>query len=338
VRRIKWAVLLTAVLLLAAACGEDDGGTDAGAEGGDGGQAASTEGLRVAYASDLDPNDMADQMGIESAGAEVITLNEDSQVVAGLTRGDVDVGNIGFTEAIKASQSGVPLKIFYVSQRTFEFVMVSQPEITSFDQLAGEKVAFHEPGSGTEIEQRQLVRQHDPALEDEIDWVVLPESPNRAAALAAGEIAASSIEYADLLAIQKQGDFNVLGTWTDIEGSSADAVSTVWVTSEDYYNENKATLEAFAEELQKGYDKFYDDKEGWLDFASEKLPDVDRETLSETYDFYKEQGMYPQSGEPPITPELWASWNEFFTQIGEYEQPASEEIVDYDIVKSVAGG
>jgi ABC-type nitrate/sulfonate/bicarbonate transport system substrate-binding protein len=337
VRRMRWAVLLMVASLLAAACGgDDDAGGSAG--GGDGGQAASTEGLRVAYASDLDPNDMADQIGIESAGAEVTTLNEDSQVVAGLNRGDVDVGNIGFTEAIKASQSGVPLKIFYVSQRTFEFVMVSQPEITSFDQLAGEKVAFHEPGSGTEIEQRQLIRQHDPALEDQIDWVVLPESPNRAAALVAGEIAASSIEYADLLAIQKEGDFNILGTWTDIEGPSADAVSTVWVTSEEYYNENKATLEAFAEELQKGYDQFYEDKEAWLDFASERLPDVDRETLSETYDFYKEQEMYPQSGEPPITPELWESWNEFFTQIGEYDQPASEEVVDYELVKAVAGG
>jgi ABC-type nitrate/sulfonate/bicarbonate transport system substrate-binding protein len=337
VRRIRWAVLVTAISLLAAACGGDDEGADTGSADG-GGEAASTEGLRVAYASDLDPNDMADQIGIESAGAEVTTLNEDSQVVAGLNRGDVEVGNIGFTEAIKASQSGVPLKIFYVSQRTFEFVMVSQPEITSFDQLAGEKVAFHEPGSGTEIEQRQLVRQHDPALEDQIDWVVLPESPNRAAALAAGEIAATSIEYADLLAIQKQGDFNILGTWTDIEGPSADAVSTVWVASEEYYNENKATLQAFAEELQKGYDQFYEDKEAWLDFASERLPDVDRETLSETYDFYEEQEMYPQSGEPPITPELWETWNEFFTQIGEYDQPASEEIVDYELVSSVAGG
>jgi hypothetical protein len=48
--------------------------------------------------------------------------------------------------------------------------------------------------------------------------------------------------------------------------------------------------------------------------------------------------MYPQSGEPPITPELWETWNEFFTQIGEYEQPASEEVVDYELVKAVAGG
>jgi ABC-type nitrate/sulfonate/bicarbonate transport system substrate-binding protein len=337
VRLIKLLSLLMAVGMLAAACGGDDGG-GGGTEEGGGGEAASTEGLRVAYASDLDPNDMADQFGIESAGAEVTTLNEDSQVIAGLNRGDIDVGNIGFTEAIKASQSGVPLKIFYVSQRTFEFVMVSQPEITSFDQLAGERVAFHEPGSGTEIEQRQLVRQHDPALEDKIDWVVLPESPNRAAALVAGEIAASSIEYADLLRIQQEKDFNILGTWTDIEGPSSEAVSTVWVASERFHQENQATLQAFAEELQKGYDQFYEDKQAWLDFASERLPDVDRETLSKTYDFYEEQEMYPQSGEPPITPELWQSWNEFFTQIGEYDQPASEEVVDYEIVNAVAGG
>lgn len=333
-RRTTWLAALAAVLVLGAACGGDDGG--GGGDGdGDGGE---TQPLRVAYASDLDPNDISDQFGIQAAGGEVVELTEDSAVIAGLIRGDVDVGNIGLTEAIKASQTGVPIKIFFVAQRRFEFVMVSQPDITSFDQLAGKRVAYHAPGSGTEILQRVLVRQFDPALEDEINWVVLPESPNRAAAMVAGEIDVTSLEFADVLTLQAEGDYNIIGTWGDIEGPSADAVSTIWVTSEEFYDQNADRLEEFAGHLADGYATFYEDKQAWVDLASELLPDVDTGRLEQSYDFYLEQEMYPQSGEAALTPELWADMDAFFTEIGEYEDPASDEIVDYEIIQTASSG
>ena len=333
-RRYRWAALLLALMITAGACGDDD---DDGGAGGDGGEGGGTEGLEVAYASDLDPNDIADQFGLQAAGAEVVELTEDSAVIAGLIRGDVQVGNIGLTEAIKAAQTGVPIKIFYVSQKRFEFVMVSQEDITAFDDLAGKRVAYHSPGSGTEILQRVLVRQHDPGLEDEIDWVVLPESPNRAAAMIAGEIDVTSLEFADVLTLQEEGEFNVLGDWGDIEGPSANAISTVWVASEDFYNENTDTLAEVAGHLQEGYDTFYEDKDAWTQLAAETV-EVDEDRLSQSYDFYNETEMYPVSGTPSLTPELWAELDEFFIQIGEYEDPASDEIVDYDIIEQASGG
>lgn len=323
-RMIRWLALVLVTVVFASACG---GGPTAG----DGGEVRA---LRVAYASDLDPNDIADQIGLRSIGAEVTELTEDSAVIAGLIRGDVDVGNIGLTEAIKAAQTGVPVKIFYVSQRKFEFVMVSQPEITSFDDLAGKRVAYHAPGSGTEILQRLLVRQHDPALEDKIKWVVLPESPNRAAAMIAGEIDATSLEFADVLTLQEEGNFNILGTWADIEGPSSEALSTVWVASEEFWQANRDRLRELATALQQGYDTFYADKQVWLDLATEILPDVDEERLSRSYDFYRESEMYPRSGEAPLTPELWQTNDRFFREIGEYEDPASDEIVDYEIIQA----
>lgn len=331
-RRHRWVVLLLGLMLVASACGGDDGGGTGGTDE-DGG----TEGLRVAYASDLDPNDVADQFGIQAAGAEVVELTEDSAVIAGLIRGDVDVGNIGLTEAIKAAQTGVPIKIIYVAQKRFEFVMVSQENIKTLDDLAGKKVAYHAPGSGTEILQRVLVRQHDPALEDKIDWVTLPESPNRAAAMIAGEIDVTSLEFADVLTLQEEGKFNVLGLWSDIEGPSSDAISTVWVASEEFYTENQETLAEFATHLQDGYDTFYDDKDAWVELALE-IVKVDENRLNQSYDFYLETEMYPTSGEPPLTPELWQELDEFFVQIGEYEDPASDEIVDYDIIQQASGG
>lgn len=330
------AVVAGALLLLLAACGGDEEEAQPAEEAAEP-AAVSTEGLRVAYASDLDPNDIADQFGLRAAGAKVIELTEDSAVVAGLIRGDVDVGNIGLTEAIKATQTGVPLKIFGVSQRRFEFVMVSQPEITDLSQLAGKRVAYHAPGSGTEILQRVLVRQFDPALEKKIKWVVLPESPNRAAAMLAKRIDVTSLEFADVLTLQGKGDFNVLGEWGDITGPSANAISTVWVASEEFFSENKRKLEALAQKLQEGYGQVYEDKQAWMDLAQEILPDVEAERLSKSYDFYVDQQMYPVAGEPPLTAELWKQLDGFFREIGEYEDPASDEIVAYDLIEKAAG-
>ena len=330
VRLGRYAPLVIGLVLIAAACGGGDDGDSGSGSGG------TEEPIKVGYASDLDPNDVADQIGIEASGAEVTELTEDSAVVAGLIRGDLHVGNIGLTEAIKAVQTGVPLKLFYVSQARFEFVMISQPEITTFDQLAGKKVAYHSPGSGTEILQRVLVRQHDPSLEKEINWVVLPESPNRAAAMAAGEIDVTSLEFADVLTLQEEDDYNILGAWADIDGPSVDAISTVWVASEEYYNENKEGLEEFAINLQEGYTSFYEDKEGWMEKAA-SVVDVDDERLDKTYEFYKEQEMYPVAGEPALTPELWKQLDGFFREIGEYEDPASDDVVDYEIIETASG-
>lgn len=343
----KLAYLLLALLLALTACGGEDAASDGSSDDGDatadpaadgeGDDSDSGEALTVAYASDLDPNDIADQLGLDAAGAEWRALTEDSAVVAGLVNGNFDVGNVDMTAAIKAIQGGVPIKIVYVSQTLPEFIMVSQPDITSLDDLEGATVAYHSPGSLTEIVQRELVRQHDPELEDTIDWTVLPESPNRASAMVAGRIDATSLEFLDVVALQEEGDFNILGDWEDLGGDSANAVATVWVASEEKLATDRDTIVEFLSHLQDGYDRFYEDKDAWMAKAEELLPDADTETLSEAYDYYLEVEMYPQSGEPPLTEERWEGMDGFFRQIGEYEQAAELDMVDLEIVAEVSG-
>lgn len=337
-RKLVSAGAVLAVLALAA-CGGTAEAPDTPAPGAttDGGL-ASTDGIRVAYASDLDPNDIADQLGLVEAGADVDFLTEDSAVVAGLQNGNYDVGNIDITAAIKAIQAGVPLKIVYVAQDSPEFVMVSQADITELSQLAGKTVAYHASGSLTEILQRELVKQYDPALEDQISWTVLPESPNRAAAMLAERIDATTLEFLDVLALQDQGDFTVLGSWADLTGSSGDAIATGWVVTEKYLAENRDTLVAFLTTVQAGYDTAYADEAAWTALATQELPDVSAEHLAAAYEYYTSAGMYPTSGTPPITQERWTGLDEFFRQIGEYEQAAPLDMVDLDVVAEVNAG
>jgi ABC-type nitrate/sulfonate/bicarbonate transport system substrate-binding protein len=293
--------------------------------------------LRVGYASALDPNDVADTIGLDLAGAEVTTLTDDSAVVAGLLNDSLDVGNVDFDAAIKARASGVPLKIIYVSQMKPEYDLVAAPGITTVDQLAGKRVGFHAPGSQTEIFIENLLEQKIPDTADQVKLVALEESSRRAQALAAGQLDAAVLEAINYAELQKQGDYQELATWNDLTGRASAARGTAWITTEKKYESDKEALTELVKDLQEGYDVAYADKEAWLAAAEAAVPDVDASLLPAVYETYTESNMYPKSGEPPITPESFAATETFYRSLGGWADEQSDEIVAYDIVEAASG-
>ncbi len=320
---------LGACLVIAGCGGGDSGGGESAAEG--------NAPIRAAYASALDPNDMADQFGLEDAGAKVQTLGDDSAVVAGLLRGDIDVGNVDFDAAMKAATAGVPLKVIYISQAKPEYVFVSRPEIPSLDDLGGKKVGYHAKGSQTEIFARALIEQKAPEVYDDVDFLGLEESSRRAQALVAGRMDATAVEAINLAQLKQEGDYHQLGTWGDLGGQAGAVVGTAWITTEEKYAKDKEQLTEFVKTMQKGYDRFYTDKDGWLAMAKAKLPDVDQSLLPEVYEVYKGQDMYPRSGTPSLTPETFAQNDAFFRDLGEWEDELSDELVAFDLINAGAG-
>lgn len=327
------SLVVTAVLstcLIVAGCGGDDTGGKAGGE-----QAGAP--LRAAYASALDPNDIADQFGLEAAGAKVQTLGDDSAVVAGLLRNSIDVGNVDFDAAMKAATAGVPLKVIYISQAKPEYVFVSRPEIASLEGLAGKKVGYHAKGSQTEIFARALIRQQAPDVYDKVEFLGLEESSRRAQALVAKRLDATAVEAINLAQLKREGDYHQLGTWGDLGGQAGSVVGTAWITTEEKYAKDKKRLTQFVQSMQKGYDRFYTDKDGWLALAKEKLPDVEQPLLPAVYEVYKGQDMYPRSGTPSLTPETFAKNDAFFRDLGEWEDELSDKLVAFDLVNAGAG-
>ncbi len=333
----RFWILLVAGLLVLAACGGGGGDGDGG-EIGEGANPA--EGIRVGYAGGLDPNDMADQWAIDEVGGEVSELAEDSGVVAAIERGDLDVGTIDFVAAVLAREAGANISIFYVTQTTPEFIMVARSDIEDFSDLAGERIAYHCPGCTDEAFLRTLVKQNAPEAYPEVEWLVLEESPVRAQALLAGRFEATDLEALSLAHVFKQapGDFHTLGEWNDLEGDASSVIATVWVANSEDLANDREKYQAFAEEVQAAYDRFYEDKEDWVDLASEKLPDVDASLLPGTYDVYHDVNMYPKSGTPPLTREQFEIIDRFYQEVGEFEKSMSDEIVDWEMIDTVSGG
>jgi ABC-type nitrate/sulfonate/bicarbonate transport system substrate-binding protein len=293
--------------------------------------------LKVAFASDLDPADIADYLGAQESGAEITALNEDSAVMAGLQNGNFDIGNMDGASAIKAAQSGIDVKIVYVSQVIPEFVLVAQSQYKNIGDLAGARVAYHGPGSPTETLPRELARQSGPDLENQINWSVLPESPNRAAAMLGRQIDATALEFGDVLTLQDEGEFTVLGDWSDLKGDSASAFNTVWVTSGKFLETNRDRVVDFLTNVQSAYDEFYQDEAAWTAAVKEQLPDVREDFLPQIYQYYNQASFYPKTGTAPLTAENWANMDTFFQSLGEYNQPADPAMVDFDVIDEVSG-
>jgi NitT/TauT family transport system substrate-binding protein len=284
--------------------------------------------LKVAYASDLDPADVADQIGFGivkdkyGIDLEVTQLTEDAAVVAGLLRGDIGIGNLDVTAAIKAAQVGVPLRVLIPANMAVEFVLIGQPGIKTVQDLKGKKVAFHGPGSGTEILPRMLVEKADGIEQSDVEWIVLPESPNRAAAMEANRIDVTALEFADVVTLQEAGKaYEIIASFYDV---APEAIATTWAVTDDYLKANGPLIEQFVAGMAEGYSTAYTDRDAWMSSAKGIL-DVNEARLGKTYDFYKSINMFPKA--PFYTAEVWDKMNTFYTGAGEYEDPATWDMV-----------
>ena len=327
-KRNGWTVVL--IVLLAIAPAIVWGGGNAEAAG------AEKKELDVVWASDFDPGDVADQLGLQelsaSVGIKVKTteLTEDSAVVASLINGNQDIGTIDVCAAVRAIQMGVPMKIIMPTNAKVEFAMVAQPGINSVKDFKGKKVAFHAPGSMTEILPKLLVDRTEGISQEDIEWVVLPESPNRAAAMKAKRIDVTCLEASDILTLQEEGNFVMLNTFSEV---APEAMATVWVTTEKFYNQYPDLIKGFAISMAKGYKKAQTDKEAWMAKARE-ITQYGDDRLSKTYDIYKKMGMFP-SGEI-LSKDTWDKMISFYVSAGELDDPSSYDVVLGDVVKAAA--
>jgi ABC-type nitrate/sulfonate/bicarbonate transport system substrate-binding protein len=334
VSRFSLLVILAVTACTVAACGSS--GSASTSSSGSSSSSASTTGIKVAYASALDPNDVADQFGLKAAGAKVQTLNEDSAVIAGLQRGSLDVGNVDFNQAVAARDKGLPIKIIYVAQATPEYVFVGRPEIKTLNDLAGKKVGFQEPGSQTELFVKNVVKQKVPAIADKVKFLALAESSRRAQALVAKRLDASPVESINLAQLEKEGDYHQLATWADLAGDASKAIGTVWITTDKEYAKDKARLTAFVKDLQKGYNEAYADKQAWVALAKKTLPDVDASLLPTVYDIYTSRNMYAKSGKPAIDQAIWTANEKFYRSVGEWSKPQTSAVIAFDLVDAGA--
>jgi ABC-type nitrate/sulfonate/bicarbonate transport system substrate-binding protein len=228
-------------------------------------------------------------------------MGGEQAAIAALTRGDIDVAETSYAGAIAAIEQGAKLRLVLTERRVLEFLLVARHGIDSVAQLRGKRIAEDGPGGGgtvfvTAALQRAGLGPKDATL------ITLRDSPSRAAALAAGRIDASPLEFVDFERIRaKTSGLKVL---TTAAKTVPHEPLGVFVASQREITDHPDVVQKFVDAVLDA-NAFFSTPAGerrWIADAKRTVLAGDPPSLvQDTYNYYKRISLYPLRNDP-ITP------------------------------------
>jgi ABC-type nitrate/sulfonate/bicarbonate transport system substrate-binding protein len=325
--------LLVALTLGISACG-DDSSDDGG----------NTERLNVGLTFGLDAASVADKMAFDQAAeelgieVELIETGDPAATVAGLERGDLDIGQFTVRSAIEAIQQDANLTAVVANQMVPDYVVVGDSEVQEPGDLNGARLAHHGPETDTEA-LAELTVERAGLGEDEVELTALEESPNRATALANGRVDAAVLESVDLQQLERQDvDVNVIAEMSDFwpKGSASGA----WLVRDDLIEQDPELVADLVPIFLDTYESLYsgDGRQQWLDeTGTEVLAELNDEGREELLDHLLEIGYWPRRDEP-VTAESHDAAIDFWLQNGLLEEGLPfDEVWDVSAWEESAG-
>jgi len=320
-RRRAFLVVLMAMVLTAAACG---GGDEEGAtttEPGDVTQAPTTTAAPVRLVAvngssqdfiSLVPIAAWEILAEQGIIVEQRFLEEASTAIQAVTQGDAQIAtNIGVNVGVPAVEAGANIVDVVATQRP-TWALAVAPDINSFDDLEGKRLAVHGEASFTRAVSQYFSQLHGFNYEE----LIIPGSEVRAEALAQGQIDASVIDLPDIVQLSKTypGSFKVLST---IGEEFPELIEQdIWL-DRAWAEANPELATTIVEALVAAMRKLSSDSAYALNLAKEQLPEMDEDVLEELVAEYAARDLWPADG--LLTPDRALETLTFFNDVGEIE-------------------
>ena len=238
---------------------------------------------------------------LEEWGADVedVTVTTTAGVQA-LAAGQVDVAAQGADELILGAAEGLDVVAIASQRSRMDYILVTSSDITSIEDLRGKTIGISGPNGFDALLTRMTLIENGMSTDD-VNFVQIGGSGDRAAALLAGRIDAATIFISHWFEIDSQSDdFNDLLYMSELV---PDFTKDVMITTQDYLEENEQVGVALACANLEANEWFHEDKEQWIEYTMDKVEAIDREVLSDLYDTLVEIDMYPQDPEEILTVE-----------------------------------
>ena len=262
------------------------------------------------------------RLNAEGWDIEITEIPQPDILIQGLTRGEFSFSTESTSGALVAAKQGLPVRIVASYARN-AWTMYSTEEIAECADLDGKTIAIHSEAASTTAMQRAWMEQECPEAEPQI--VIIEGSPNRAAALLAGEIDATALELADTVALEaddEQDRFHLLTSFA--EGLPRLHPSTIYTTQE-FLDANPDTVKGLIRALLEEHRKIAEDPGYLKQIALKHYPEIDQDTVDEVVQLYTERNIFPVNGE--ITAEDLEYTIDFYESTGIVEEGLAAEDV-----------
>jgi ABC-type nitrate/sulfonate/bicarbonate transport system substrate-binding protein len=332
---------LSALVLLLAGCGSDDDAAEPSGASGDTGAAAigalESDTITI-IAAPVEFDSVTDAKWIElleEAGVKV-TLKEvefGPDTTRALVAGEGDIASNSPVPTMQyIIQAGGGLKVIAAEVLGTDYVLMTTPDITSVDQLAGKKIGISEPGDISDSLTRVMLSKAGVSTDD-IDFTQIGGTSERIAALTADQISGGAAHVADGLTAAEASGLKPLANYLEFIPVYAQR----FVAAGDEWLEDNPNLAQLAvDKLIEANQWAAENKDEYIAMSKEYVEEMPDEIRSQVYDIFLENNFFaPDGGLDAIEPTI-AVEREQGTLSGEL--PATSEWVDSSYVESSAAG
>ena len=229
------------------------------------------------------PTFIADDKGLfEGFKPEFTVVGQSAKVIQGIAGGTFAIGHAGIPEAIRATESGAPVKIIASEVALPPYHWLAAKNIKKVEELKGKKMMLGGTKDITFIYWKTIAEKHGLKMTD-FDFVYSGSTTNRFSALVSGAVDGTILGQPFDFQAMAQG-FNVVALQKDY---SPNAPFTVYAVNTEWAAKNKNTVVAFLKGYMKGVNWLYDRAnrkeaiEMLIKHSGAKPDDAEK-----TYDFY----------------------------------------------------
>ena len=273
---------------------------------------------------------------VESWGAQVERIELTSTTgVQALLANQADLAGQGTDELILGAAEGADLVAFASTKDKMDYVMVVGSDINAVQDLAGKTIGMSGPAGFDTLLARATVRQAGMNLDD-VNFVQIGGSPDRAAALLTGRIDAAVVFIPD---------------WNELAGRTDEVKSLLYMSDvlpgaakslvfakREWLEANPDVALAIACANLEAFEWFAQDKQQFIDYTIERVPGITEEATSVTYDELIELDMYPLNPDDLLRLEGIQAVADAMLENGDIQNPVdAAQIVDRSFIEEAAG-
>jgi ABC-type nitrate/sulfonate/bicarbonate transport system substrate-binding protein len=210
--------------------------------------------------------------------------------VESVAKGDTPIGSGASNAFLLAIQKGAPMQL--VAERSSnEWLIVAKNQFKTCADLNGKRLAIHSEGGVSTA----MVRAWIATCNGTPNYLIVPGSENRAAALVNDQIDASPIELADWININRNnpGRFIVV---QDLAKGLPDLLVTPIVVNTSWAERNKAVMSAYLAELVKTNRMVAANPQLLEDASKKHIPSLDAKNLPEIIKAFQEINGFDPNG------------------------------------------
>ena len=246
--------------------------------------------LTVSY-SNLVPDNLpvwiAKEAGIfDRNGLDVeLTLVNSTQGIPSLLSGEVQLADIGGSEALSAAAGGADVVVLANLTPVTPYLFYVAPGITDASQLKGKKVGSTNPGGSADIANKLALKRLglDPAKD--VTVVNLGSVANVTAGLLAGSVQASVSHPPDSAQLEAKGFHPIL----DLAKDKTPFASVTVLTRKSFIATSKGTVQRFIDSVVEGIAREKKDRAFGLQVLEKYMKSSDDALMGAAYDYYAKE-------------------------------------------------